>query len=116
MRNTTSARREPHAGSGLNRTAICRTMFCRYPGNGNSIPSVRTVATSAPRPPAGPPPAVGAFASGSGRAAAFAGSDVGVACVGARRGEGRFAFVGTGAASGVLVTGRGGVGVFGAGG
>src|SRR5919202_220311 len=89
-------------------------MFCRYPGNGNSIPSVRTVATSAPRPPTGPPPAVGTFVSGSGRAVVFAGSGVGVAWVGVRRGAGRFGFAG--AASGVLVTGRDGAGAFAAGG
>src|SRR5436190_22030297 len=40
-------------------------MLLRYPGNGNSIPSLRTVATSVPLPPVGPPPAFGAsvFAS-----------------------------------------------------
>src|SRR5690242_19328145 len=35
-------------------------MLLRYPGNGNSIPSVRTFATSVPLPPVGPPPAFGA--------------------------------------------------------
>src|SRR2546423_5000511 len=35
-------------------------MLLRYPGNGNSIPSLRTVATSVPVPPTGPPPAFGA--------------------------------------------------------
>src|SRR6266550_9340443 len=35
-------------------------MLLRYPGNGNSIPSVRTFATSVPLPPVGPPPALGA--------------------------------------------------------
>ena len=49
-----AARRSP---DGLNCRAICRTTFCRYTGYGNSIPSVRTFATSAPRPPTGPPPA-----------------------------------------------------------
>src|SRR6185312_6032696 len=34
-------------------------MFSRYPGNGNSTPSVLTLATSVPRPPSGPPPALG---------------------------------------------------------
>src|SRR2546423_3770917 len=32
-------------------------MLLRYPGNGNSIPSARTVATSVPLSPVGPPPA-----------------------------------------------------------
>src|SRR5918911_4090818 len=108
MRNVTSARRVPQRGSYLNRLAIWRTMLSRYPGNGNSIPSVRTVATSVPRPPAGPPPAAGAFVSASARDG-VAGSGVGVACAGARRGGGRFGFAGAGATSGVLVTGRGGV-------
>src|SRR2546429_5194024 len=35
-------------------------MLLRYPGKGNSIPSLRTVATSVPLPPVGPPPAFGA--------------------------------------------------------
>src|SRR2546423_14401593 len=41
-------------------------MLLRYPGNGNSIPSACTVATSVPFPPVGPPPAFGAtvFAGG----------------------------------------------------
>src|SRR5512147_194407 len=34
-------------------------MFSRYPGKGKSTPSVRTVATSVPRSPVGPPPARG---------------------------------------------------------
>src|SRR5688500_6020628 len=42
-------------------------MLLRYPGNGNSIPSLRTVATSVPLSPTGPPPALGAsvFACGA---------------------------------------------------
>src|SRR3990170_6602332 len=39
-------------------------MLFRYPGNGNSIPSLRTVATSVPLSPTGPPPAFGASVSG----------------------------------------------------
>src|ERR1051325_10711332 len=35
-------------------------MLLRYPGNGNSIPSARTVATSVPLSPVGPPPALAA--------------------------------------------------------
>src|SRR5438128_11008015 len=34
-------------------------MLFRYPGKGKSIPSVRTVATSVPLSPTGPPPARG---------------------------------------------------------
>jgi len=67
-------------------------MLLRYPGNGNSIPSLRTVATSVPLPPVGPPPAFGAllgfsFAFASVRAAAgvFGAAllSVGVAALGA---------------------------------
>src|SRR2546423_4470366 len=36
-------------------------MLLRYPGNGNSIPSARTVATSVPLSPVGPPPALAVF-------------------------------------------------------
>src|SRR5215204_6666167 len=79
MRKVTSARRAL-LGGGRNWRAICRTTFWRYTGYGNSIPSVRTLATSAPRPPAGPPPAVGVdgvgFAAG---VAAFATAGFGVA-------------------------------------
>src|SRR6266496_411670 len=39
-------------------------MLLRYPGKGNSIPSLRTVATSVPFPPVGPPPAFGASVLG----------------------------------------------------
>src|SRR5690606_13772929 len=46
---------------GLKLSATCWTMLRKYPGKGNSIPSVRTVATSVPAPPVSPPPAVGAF-------------------------------------------------------
>src|SRR3954463_8470103 len=60
MRNRTSALRRADAFLGLKLSAICRTMLFRYPGNGNSIPSLRTVATSVPFPPVGPPPAFGA--------------------------------------------------------
>src|SRR6476646_4184679 len=65
MRNRTSALSRAEACRGLKLRAICRTMLLRYPGNGNSIPSLRTVATSVPLPPVGPPPAFGAsgFAS-----------------------------------------------------
>src|ERR1700730_12689864 len=41
-------------------------MLLRYTGNGNSIPSLRTVATSVPFPPVGPPPAFGASVFGCG--------------------------------------------------
>src|SRR3981081_828516 len=47
-------------------------MLLRYPGKANSIPSVRTVATSVPFPPTGPPPALGASVFGSGAAFASA--------------------------------------------
>src|SRR6476620_1227305 len=60
MRNRTSALSRAEAFRGLKLRAICRTMLLRYPGNGNSIPSLRTVATSVPLPPVGPPPALGA--------------------------------------------------------
>src|SRR3982751_2111495 len=64
MRNRTSALRRAEAFRGLKLSAICRTMLLRYPGNGNSIPSLRTVATSVPFPPTGPPPAFGASVFG----------------------------------------------------
>src|SRR3954470_18475251 len=60
IRNLTSALRRAAGFLGLKLSAICRTMLLRYPGNGNSIPSLRTVATSVPFPPMGPPPAFGA--------------------------------------------------------
>ena len=60
MRNLTTALRRAEGFLGLKLSAICRTMLLRYPGNGNSIPSARTVATSVPFPPVGPPPALGA--------------------------------------------------------
>src|SRR5207247_9410665 len=41
-------------------------MLLRYPGKGNSIPSLRTVATSVPFPPVGPPPLFGASVFGCG--------------------------------------------------
>src|SRR3954470_13950074 len=66
MRNRTSALRRADAFLGLKLSAICRTMLLRYPGNGNSIPSLRTVATSVPLPPVGPPPAFGASVFGLG--------------------------------------------------
>src|SRR3954464_3378052 len=66
MRNRTSALRRAEAFRGLKLSAICRTMLLRYPGNGNSIPSLRTVATSVPLPPVGPPPAFGASVFGCG--------------------------------------------------
>src|SRR6185503_15727779 len=58
MRKETSARNALRV-DGEKRSAIWRTMFSRYPGYGNSIPPVLTVATSVPRPPVSPPPAVG---------------------------------------------------------
>src|SRR5439155_6591011 len=61
MRKVTSARNFAAGLRGLKLTAICRTMLLRYPGNGNSIPSLRTLATSVPFPPVGPPPALGAL-------------------------------------------------------
>src|SRR4051812_22929912 len=72
MRNRTSALRRADAFLGLKLSAICRTMLLRYPGNGKSIPSLRTVATSVPLPPVGPPPAFGAAVFGCGVAFAFA--------------------------------------------
>src|SRR5712671_8032531 len=48
-------------------------MLLRYPGNGNSIPSLRTVATSVPLSPTGPPPAFGASVFGCGVTFASAG-------------------------------------------
>src|SRR3954471_21361799 len=66
MRNRTSALRRAEAFRGLKLSAICRTMLLRYPGNGNSIPSLLTVATSVPLPPVGPPPALGASVFGCG--------------------------------------------------
>src|SRR3982751_4553439 len=66
IRNRTSALSRAAGFRGLKLSAICRTMLLRYPGNGNSIPSACTVATSVPFPPVGPPPAFGAtvFAGG----------------------------------------------------
>src|SRR3954471_5108060 len=64
IRNLTSALRRAAGFLGLKLSAICRTMLLRYPGNGNSIPSLRTVATSVPLPPTGPPPAFGASVFG----------------------------------------------------
>src|SRR6202049_4817280 len=64
IRNLTSALRRAAVFRGLKLIAIWRTMLLRYPGNGNSIPSLRTVATSVPFPPVGPPPAFGASVFG----------------------------------------------------
>src|SRR2546422_598463 len=44
----TSASRGVLCGDRCQRRRICETMFCRYSGKGNSIPSVLTVATSLP--------------------------------------------------------------------
>src|SRR5690242_4270620 len=64
IKNLTSALNRAAEFLGLKLSAICRTMLLRYPGNGNSIPSARTVATSVPFPPTGPPPALGASVLG----------------------------------------------------
>src|ERR1700704_289964 len=72
IRNRISALRRAFAFLGLKLSAICRTMLLRYPGKANSIPSVRTVATSVPLPPVGPPPALGASVFGCGTALASA--------------------------------------------
>src|SRR6185437_4477892 len=87
MRNITSAVLFVFPG-GWKRKAIWRTMFSRYPGNGNSTPSVLTLATSVPRPPSGPPPALGGGAVGL----AGATSAVGVAGGVFLRGGGAFVF------------------------
>src|SRR5262249_25109119 len=42
-----------------NARMTCRAMLFVYSGYGNSIPGVSIVATSAPFPPSGPPPAAG---------------------------------------------------------
>src|SRR6202171_2403933 len=60
IRNLISALRRAVAFLGLKLSAICRTMLLRYPGNGNSIPSLRTVATSVPFPPREWPHTLGA--------------------------------------------------------
>src|SRR5215210_2549372 len=75
MRNRTSALSFASV-RGLKLSAICRTMLLRYPGNGNSIPSLRTVATSVPFPPSGPPPAFGASVSLCGTGFASVGAAV----------------------------------------
>src|ERR1700694_5074335 len=72
IRNLISALQRAFAFLGLKLSAICRTMLLRYPGKANSIPSVRTVATSVPFPPTGPPPALGASVFGCGTAFASA--------------------------------------------
>src|SRR5690349_18173539 len=64
IKNLTSAFKRAAGFLGLKLSAICRTMLLRYPGNGNSIPSARTVATSVPLSPVGPPPAFGASVLG----------------------------------------------------
>src|SRR5689334_23700280 len=64
IKNLTSALKRAAEFLGLKLSAIWRTMLLRYPGNGNSIPSARTVATSVPFPPTGPPPALGASVLG----------------------------------------------------
>src|SRR5215208_8012152 len=82
IRKVTSAR-NALLGGGRNWSAICRTTFCRYTGYGNSIPSVRALATSAPRPPVGPPPATGPVVVDVGAVEDFgAVADFGVAAAG----------------------------------
>src|SRR5215212_4850290 len=83
MTNRTSERSGAFGLRGEKRSAIWRTMLFRYPGYGNSIPCVRTVATSAPRPPVGPPPAAGAVVGFAGCAV----GGTGVALVGAGRAD-----------------------------
>ena len=80
--NLTSARRPELASAGLKRSAIWRTMLFRYPGNGKSIPSVWTVATSVPLPPIGPPPARGAGSGGVASAGLSTGVDRSAAFLG----------------------------------
>src|SRR5688572_28076378 len=84
-------------------------MFARYPLYGKSIPSIRTFATSVPRPPSAPPAARGAGVFG----ACFVGAGDGVAGTGgARRGG---AAVRAGMSRGVVWERGGGVAVGGTG-
>src|SRR5207244_13010247 len=48
MKNDTSASRGVLCNGRCQRRSTCPTIFCRYSGNGNSTPSVLTVATSLP--------------------------------------------------------------------
>src|SRR3954471_8270036 len=111
----TSAVSAPRA-VGLKFSAICRTIFARYTGYGKAIPSALTFATSAPRPPSGPPPATGGFVTGAALAAfgvAVFAVRAGAAFAGAvmRSGTGFSRARGTGAGAGAGGTGTAGAGV-----
>src|SRR5437868_3136748 len=117
MRNDTSAVSTLPRG-GENRSATCRTMFCRYPGNGKSSPATCTLATSAPLPPSGPPPARGPGVAFEG-APLTGGAAFGFALlggIGVERDGAGFALLGVGSAFAFGgVSARGGGGVTGAG-